>query len=85
MCKDKECPYAHPTEVCKHFPHCMYGDKCVNIHPAVNCKFGVSCTRPNCVFQHPTFMNVVNKSQGKKKIFKDKPYPNPHSFKKPRE
>ena len=59
MCKDQDCLYAHPKETCKHFPHCMYGDKCINIHPSVPCKFGYSCTKPNCPFVHPAVSSII--------------------------
>lgn len=58
-CKDESCLYAHPKEQCKHFPHCHYGDRCINIHPSIPCKFGLNCKRPNCAYKHPDFMNVI--------------------------
>ncbi|CAD5224831.1 unnamed protein product [Bursaphelenchus okinawaensis] len=48
--KGPTCPYIHPTQTCSKFPGCFYGNKCVYIHPL--CKYGISCTRPNCPYTH---------------------------------
>ena len=48
-----ECPFVHPTELCKYFPACTMGDKCIYLHPEIECKFGVACTRQNCAYKHP--------------------------------
>ncbi len=56
-CMNKErCEYHHPTELCRNFPNCSFGDKCLNIHPAssVKCKFGNYCKNLSCTFQHPS-------------------------------
>lgn len=58
-CKVEDCPYAHPKEQCKHFPHCIFGDKCINIHPQIPCKFGLNCKRPNCAYVHPGIMHMI--------------------------
>jgi len=52
-CKNESCQYHHPSENCKNFPACRFGDKCLYIHPAIPCKFGAYCQRPNCVYVHP--------------------------------
>lgn len=52
LCKDLNCPFYHPTEMCEFFPNCKFGNKCLKIHPAVNCKFGDKCKNPNCPFVH---------------------------------
>jgi hypothetical protein len=36
VCKDKDCPYVHPSEQCTFFPNCRFGDKCIKIHPSVS-------------------------------------------------
>lgn len=58
-CKNEQCPYAHPKEQCKHFPHCIFGDKCIYIHPQINCNYGLNCKRPNCAYVHPTLMHLM--------------------------
>lgn len=52
-CKDKQCEYSHPKEICPYFPGCDFGDKCMYIHPTVQCKYGFSCTRQGCNYSHP--------------------------------
>lgn len=52
-CKDPNCEYTHPTETCPYFPTCMYGDKCMYIHPNIPCKYGYCCTRIGCNYSHP--------------------------------
>jgi hypothetical protein len=52
-CTNPNCVYFHPTEQCKAFPNCIFGKKCLYIHPALPCKFGLHCTRPNCAYTHP--------------------------------
>ncbi|EZA58340.1 Zinc finger CCCH domain-containing protein [Ooceraea biroi] len=47
-----KCAYFHPPMMCSAFPACKFGDKCAYRHP--KCKFGLSCTKPGCVFSHPT-------------------------------
>lgn len=49
---ESECPYLHPTEECKFFPKCTYGDKCLFIHPETLCKYADACNRMNCAFKH---------------------------------
>ena len=53
QCKDPNCEYTHPTETCPYFPTCMYGDKCMYIHPNIPCKYGCCCTRIGCNYSHP--------------------------------
>ena len=48
-----ECPYFHPTEKCTFFPKCQYGDKCLYIHPEIDCKIGFACSNTNCNYKHP--------------------------------
>ncbi|CDW76331.1 zinc finger ccch domain-containing protein 14 [Stylonychia lemnae] len=50
---DEECPYHHPKELCEFFPKCTFGEKCLNLHPDIECKFGLNCTRQNCSYKHP--------------------------------
>eukprot|EP00347_Sterkiella_histriomuscorum_P011462 403372361 len=50
---DEECPYHHPQEQCEFFPKCTFGEKCLNIHPDIPCKFGISCYNPKCQYTHP--------------------------------
>jgi len=59
---DEACPFVHPKDNCKYFPFCTQADKCLYIHPEVsptpltlkiNCKYGVSCTKPTCNYKHP--------------------------------
>ncbi|KAL4462227.1 hypothetical protein ABPG72_017165 [Tetrahymena utriculariae] len=51
-CKnERTCPYIHPTEPCSFFPSCKYGSQCINKHP--DCKYGKSCQRPDCFYEHP--------------------------------
>ncbi|XP_066145048.1 zinc finger CCCH domain-containing protein 14 isoform X3 [Euwallacea fornicatus] len=45
-----KCEFVHPAENCQMFPQCSYGDKCLFLHP--NCKFGPSCTKRDCVYNH---------------------------------
>ncbi|XP_066245599.1 zinc finger CCCH domain-containing protein 14 isoform X4 [Euwallacea similis] len=47
-----KCEFVHPVESCQMFPQCNYGDKCLFLHP--NCKFGHSCTKRDCVYDHVT-------------------------------
>ena len=35
-CKNKECPFVHPSEQCPKFPKCHFGNKCIYIHPSVS-------------------------------------------------
>jgi len=41
------------SRICRNFPNCSYGKKCLYIHPSIPCKFGANCTRPKCNFTHP--------------------------------
>jgi hypothetical protein len=52
-CNKQDCPFFHPSEPCKKFPSCPFGDKCRYVHPEIPCKFGAKCTRPNCNYVHP--------------------------------
>ena len=54
-CKNKNCEYIHPDKPCPFFPKCLYGDRCIYIHPHIPCKFGIYCTRINCAYSHPGF------------------------------
>lgn len=51
-CTKTDCPFLHPTEPCKNFPNCRFGQECHYIHPI--CKFGSACNKGlNCPFNHP--------------------------------
>ena len=39
--------------MCQYWPKCTYGDKCLYVHPEIQCKFAEACTRPNCAYKHP--------------------------------
>lgn len=50
-CKQGDkCEFVHPSMNCERFPHCKFGAKCVYLHP--KCKFGSSCTRKDCIYNH---------------------------------
>jgi hypothetical protein len=51
-CNDTSCTLVHPTELCKYFPNCQYGDSCIYIHPVLACRFQEKCKNPNCNYQH---------------------------------
>ena len=51
-CNNDPCEFHHPSEPCKFFPKCTYGDKCLYVHPDIPCKFADSCTRMNCSYKH---------------------------------
>uniref|UniRef100_A0A023EX33 Zinc finger CCCH domain-containing protein 14 n=1 Tax=Triatoma infestans TaxID=30076 RepID=A0A023EX33_TRIIF len=53
------CPFYHPTMLCRLFPACHYGDKCLYIHPA--CKFADKCMNINCPFAHTSATPVIGK------------------------
>lgn len=36
--------------VCRTFPSCAYGEKCMFIHP--NCKYDAKCSKPDCPYTH---------------------------------
>jgi len=76
-CKNEACIYHHPTENCKFFPACPYGNKCLYIHPQIPCKFGAYCQRPNCSYTHPRFAPQGNQLYGfaGKKPYKGAPNP----------
>eukprot|EP01130_Rhizamoeba_saxonica_P018493 TRINITY_DN9276_c0_g1_i1.p1 TRINITY_DN9276_c0_g1~~TRINITY_DN9276_c0_g1_i1.p1 ORF type:complete len:365 (-),score=67.63 TRINITY_DN9276_c0_g1_i1:16-1089(-) len=57
-CNKDDCPYFHPTEPCRNFPKCPYGDNCRYVHPKIDCKFGAKCLNVNCVFTHPERNNT---------------------------
>lgn len=67
QCKETNCEYSHPTETvsicllliyqCPYFPTCIYGVKCIYIHPNIPCKFGYYCTRLGCNYSHPAGWN----------------------------
>jgi hypothetical protein len=72
-CRNENCEYVHPTETCKYFPACTFGNKCIYIHPNIPCKFGLYCTRVNCSYSHsimqqPRFQNFHPRSQIRKGI-----------------
>jgi len=51
-CTKQNCPFFHPTELCKNPIICPFGPTlCRYIHPP--CKFGTRCSRPDCVYSHP--------------------------------
>jgi hypothetical protein len=51
-CTKQNCPFFHPTELCKNPLVCTFGPTlCRYIHPP--CKFGSRCSRPDCVYSHP--------------------------------
>jgi len=51
-CTKQNCPFFHPTELCKNPLICPFGPTlCRYIHPP--CKFGSRCTRPDCAYSHP--------------------------------
>lgn len=62
--RDESCNFWHPRDFCPHFPNCRYADnECLFIHPAsthtipmsaIECKFGAFCTRPDCMYAHPS-------------------------------
>ncbi|CAH1982176.1 unnamed protein product [Acanthoscelides obtectus] len=45
-----KCEFVHPTTSCEAFPNCKFGESCLYIHPP--CKFGSSCTKRDCVYDH---------------------------------
>jgi hypothetical protein len=51
---DDECPFAHPKELCKYFPNCMFGKACLFVHPPVPCRFGDRCQNDLCNYSHST-------------------------------
>ncbi|RCH92682.1 hypothetical protein CU098_008943 [Rhizopus stolonifer] len=68
-CKNgKECPYFHPSKVCRDFPNCpKKANECMFIHPETSqpplpvmtklpipCKFFPYCNNPVCPYMHPT-------------------------------
>jgi hypothetical protein len=65
ICKNDTCEYAHPKETvnininlkCPFFPKCVFGDKCLYIHPNIACKYGFYCTRVGCAYSHPAGYN----------------------------
>eukprot|EP01127_Copromyxa_protea_P015457 TRINITY_DN4452_c0_g1_i1.p1 TRINITY_DN4452_c0_g1~~TRINITY_DN4452_c0_g1_i1.p1 ORF type:complete len:426 (-),score=107.71 TRINITY_DN4452_c0_g1_i1:53-1201(-) len=78
-CTRPDCPFFHPTEPCKNFPHCAFGKACRYVHPV--CKFAGRCTRPNCAFEHPQESKVDCKFGFSclKKNDKENPCPYKHS------
>lgn len=52
-CNNIFCRFFHPTELCQYFPSCVYGDKCIYIHPMISCKYGDHCKRIHCNYSHP--------------------------------
>ena len=36
VCKKTDCPFVHPKEQCPKFPKCIFGTKCLYIHPSVS-------------------------------------------------
>jgi len=63
-CTNPNCPYLHPTTLCPAFPHCMLGDACPHLHPAVPCRYGEKCTNPHCAFTHPPSMAAGRGGRG---------------------
>ena len=59
---------------CKKFPACLFGDKCLYIHPNVRfsnfliskipCRFGTRCTRVNCSYSHPRIFPKFRRGRG---------------------
>ncbi|XP_075233064.1 nuclear polyadenosine RNA-binding 2 isoform X2 [Lycorma delicatula] len=56
-----KCSYHHPSTMCNAFPACKYGDNCLFIHPP--CKFGLACTRRDCLYMHGTPTVGIPKSK----------------------
>ncbi len=60
-CKNKECPYYHPTRICVHFPNCSRGSECTYIHPQIPCKYQDACQNPVCNYYHsPALSKAMN-------------------------
>lgn len=63
-CTRETCTFWHPKEICPELQTCAKGSTCLFIHPVTAaqhvvvstqiCRFGMSCTRPDCKFQHST-------------------------------
>jgi len=43
--------FHHPSQLCKFWPSCTFGDQCLNIHPS--CRYGLGCLNTLCTYQHP--------------------------------
>lgn len=72
-CKNPKCRYVHPTEQCKKFPACWFGDDCLYIHPSIKCKYGHYCTREGCSYEHPHLMSTLGPPKGKYYLKRRKP------------
>lgn len=65
-CKDSNCGFFHPTQKCKRYPNCKFGNKCLFIHEHEEkriCSFGDKCLKGNdCTFIHPKKRAKYNES-----------------------
>jgi len=50
-CTKEDCPFIHPTDTCRYFPNCPYGNQCIYEHPP--CKYAGKCSRKDCIYFHP--------------------------------
>jgi len=53
LCERDSCAFFHPQELCKHFPNCSYGEKCLYIHPQLPNPSTYPTTQPFPVFSRP--------------------------------
>ena len=64
-CQNSSCKFAHPKEMCKNFPNCLYGKNCLYIHPP--CMLGDLCTDVSCLFMHISTKTIPPKADPPKK------------------
>jgi len=64
-CNKPDCPFVHPKEPCPKFPTCAFGNKCIYIHPSINCRYGIMCQRPNCAYVHPSLMTMMGQQNNR--------------------